>query len=151
MENKQSRHYTIKGILDRYNISSQEKLRIELRKKGFDVTQATLSRDLKEMGIGRVNSEHGSQYASFQNSSVKSLRSFIGGEVTTIRSNENLIVVSTLPGCASVVAEYIDVQKNPDILGTLAGDNTLIVVPHKINKTNQLITYLQNILIEGKT
>ena len=151
MDNKQKRHFIIKEILEKDAIPSQEKLRVELKKKGLKITQATLSRDLKELGISRFSSSNGSKYVPQKNESVKSLGSLIIGEIVSIKSNENLIVVSTLPGCASVIGEYIDVQKSPEIIGTIAGDNTLLIIPKSVKKIKQIMIFLNNILIEGKS
>ena len=59
---KKTRHFAIKEVLSTRQIASQDELRLELRKKGFDVTQATLSRDLKELGVGRISTGEGAHY-----------------------------------------------------------------------------------------
>ena len=61
-----------------------------------------------------------------------------------------MIVVRTLPGCANTVGEFLDTQNNPGIIGTLAGDNTLLVIPESQKKTKELLTFLKDKLIEGK-
>jgi transcriptional regulator of arginine metabolism len=143
---KQTRLYTIKEIINLKDVANQDELRLELKKRGFDVTQATLSRDLKELGVGRI----GSRYVLPQESEVQILRPVVGAEVVSIQSNENVIVVKTLPGCANVVGEFLDALKNPDVIGTLAGDNTLLVIPKSQRKTKELEKYLKEKLIEGK-
>jgi transcriptional regulator of arginine metabolism len=85
-----------------------------------------------------------------QESEVQILRPVVGAEVVSIQSNENVIVVKTLPGCANVVGEFLDALKNPDVIGTLAGDNTLLVIPKSQRKTKELEKYLKEKLIEGK-
>jgi transcriptional regulator of arginine metabolism len=147
---KQARQYAIKEIINSKAISNQDELRLELKKRGFDVTQATLSRDLKELGVGRVATSDGAKYVLPKESEVQILRPVVGAEVVSITSNENMIVVKTLPGCANVVGEFIDVLKNPDIIGTIAGDNTLLVIPKSQAKTKQLEQLLKQKLIEGK-
>jgi transcriptional regulator of arginine metabolism len=57
--------------------------------------------------------------------------------------------VITLPGCANTVGEYIDIQKHADIIGTVAGDNTLLIVPASVKKTQQVLRFLTHTLIEG--
>ena len=150
MENKNNRHFAIKEILEKNAIPNQEKLRVELKKKGFKVTQATLSRDLKELGVSRFNSSNGSKYVSQKNEPVKALGAFIAGEVVSIKSNQCSIVIATLPGCASVIGEFIDIQRNPEIIGTIAGDNTLLIIPASVKKISQIKSFLKKILIEGK-
>lgn len=149
-ENKYARHFAIREILESSTIPSQDKLRKELQKQGFKVTQATLSRDLKELGVSRSPSNQGTKYVAQQPESVRSLAPLIGEEVVLIHGNENIIVVITLPGCASVVGEYIDVQKSPDIIGTIAGDNTLLVIPSSVKKISKVSKFLKEKLIEGK-
>ena len=147
---KTSRQLAVKQIIDRLQISSQDELRLELKKRGFAVTQATLSRDLKELGVGRVASGDGAKYVLQPDAEVRILRPLVGAEVISIQSNESLIVVRTLPGCANVVGEFLDAHKHPDIIGTLAGDNTLLIIPQSQKKTKKLLTFLQEKLIEGK-
>jgi len=149
-ENKQSRHFVIKEILESKSIANQDKLRIELKKQGYKVTQATLSRDLKELSISRFSSKNGAKYVSQPKSAIQILRPLIGEEVLSINANECLIVITTLPGCASVVGEFIDSQQNKDIIGTIAGDNNLLVIPGSIKNIKSIINYLKIKLIEGK-
>ena len=147
---KNPRQFTIKEIIDKLPISNQDELRVELKKRGFKVTQATLSRDLRELGVGRVASGDGARYVLQPAAEVQILRPLVGAEVLSIISNESMIVVRTLPGCANVVGEFLDAQKNADIIGTLAGDNTLLVIPQSQKKTKQLVVFLKEKLIEGK-
>ncbi|MEW5806153.1 MAG: arginine repressor [Acidobacteriota bacterium] len=146
---KQARHFAIKQIITERSISSQDELRIELKKRGFSVTQATLSRDLHELGVSWVTSETGGRYELQPVAEAKILRPIVGAEVLSIHSNESMVVVKTLPGCANAVAEFIDIQKNPDIIGTIAGDNTLLVVPASYHKTKVIMKFLREKLIEG--
>ena len=147
---KNVRQYTIKEVINTLPIANQDELRIELRKRGFKVTQATLSRDLNEIGVGRMATEDGARYVLQPAGEVRILRPLVSAEVVSINSNESLIVIRTLPGCANVIGEFLDAQKNPDIIGTLAGDNTLLVIPQSQKKTKQLIAFLKEKLIEGK-
>jgi transcriptional regulator of arginine metabolism len=149
-ENKQSRHFAIKQILGNQPIPNQDKLRIELKKQGYKVTQATLSRDLRELNVSRSSSVEGTKYVARQAEAIQALKSLIGEEVVSINANESVIVINTLPGCASVVGEFVDTKKNKDIIGTIAGDNTLLIVPSSIKKTKLIAKYLKEILIQGK-
>jgi len=149
-ENKQTRHFVIKQILQSRSIPNQNKLRLELKKEGIRVTQATLSRDLKELGVSRFSSSNGSKYVSQQSSAIQALRPLIRKEVVFIKPNENLIVMGTLPGCASVVGEFLDSQKNKDIIGTIAGDNTLLIIPSSVRKIKTVIKFLEEKLTEGR-
>jgi len=146
---KQARQFAIKGIIGTIPVSSQGELRLELRKRGFRVTQATLSRDLTELGVGRVASGNGARYLLQPASEVQILRPLVGAEVLSIDSNESVIVVHTLPGCANAVGEFLDSLNNRDIIGTIAGDNTLLVIPNSQRKTKQVMRFLKDKLIEG--
>lgn len=145
---KQARHLAVKEILSGAQIGSQEDLRLELRKKGFRVTQATLSRDLKELGVGRVTSGDGGRYVLHQQPDVRRLRPLAGAEVVSVEANEALIVIHTLPGCANTVGEFIDMLKSSEIIGTVAGDNTLLVIPRSIRKVRHLVQSIKHKLTE---
>lgn len=146
---KAARHFAVKEILATRTITGQEDLRRELGKRGFRVTQATLSRDMKELGVNRIARNGVLQYTIPAEPEASALRPIVGAEVVGIDANEFLVVVHTLPGAAHTVGEYIDVQQSSDILGTVAGDNTLLVIPASAVKTRQVVTYLKHILIEG--
>ena len=148
---KNKRQFAIKDIIAHKQISSQDELRIELKKRGIGVTQATLSRDLKELGVGRISFENGVHYTLHPEvTEVNILRPMVTRQVTSIDANESVIVVKTLPGCASVVGEFLDAQNNSTIIGTIAGDNTLLIIPSSVSKTKSLMVFLKNKLIEGK-
>ena len=147
---KQSRQFAVKEIIAEGTISNQDELRLKLKKHGFDVTQATLSRDLNELGVSWVTTEDGGRYTLQPAADVKILRPIVSSEVLSIVANESTVVIKTLPGCASAVGEFIDVQQNSDIIGTIAGDNTLMIVPASHRKTNAVMKFLRERLIEGK-
>ncbi len=147
---KVARHFAIREILSNRQIASQDALRVELRKKGFAVTQATLSRDLQELGVGRVSSGEGTHYVLQPEAEVQILRPVVGAQVLSMKANESLIVVRTLPGCANAVGEYLDAQNPGDIIGTIAGDNTLLVIPQSRHRTKHVMEFLRENLIEGK-
>jgi len=142
---KQARQVAIKEILGAQAITSQEELRRELGRHGHRVTQATLSRDLKELGVGWVTRGGAGQYALSPDNAAAALKPIVGAEVTGIAANESLIVVHTIPGAAHTVGEYVDVQQNRDIIGTVAGDNTLLVIPATAARTKSVITWLRQV------
>ena len=147
---KTARQFAIKQLIRTKDIPNQEGLRHELRKMGFDVTQATLSRDLQNLGIARFSGGERARYIMPQSPGVSTLRPLVGAEILSIDSNEQLVVVRTLPGCANTVAEFVDVLKNPDVIGTVAGDNTLLVIPKSTKSTKHLVHFLREKLVEGK-
>ncbi len=148
---KNERHFAIREIITTRPIANQDELRLELRRQKCRVTQATLSRDLAELGVGRVLSADGPRYVlETATAEVQALKPVVGPQVLSIRANENLIVVQTLPGCASIVGEFLDIQPHPEIIGTVAGDNTLLVIPSAQKKTDHVVQFLKTKLIEGK-
>ena len=148
---KQARHFAIRDIINSRPIANQDELRLELRKRKCDVTQATLSRDLTELGVSRVVSADGPRYALQTGASeVHALKPVVGTQVISIRANEDVIVIKTLPGCANIVGEFLDLQPHPEIIGTVAGDNTLLVIPSSKTKTTHVVQFLKNKLIEGQ-
>lgn len=148
---KVQRQFAIKEIILKKPIANQDLLRTELKKRGFDVTQATLSRDLREMGVVRMPGDHGMHYVLQQSGQTESqlLQPLMASQVLALESNESMIIIKTLPGCASVVGEYIDTLGSDDVIGTIAGDNTLLVIPSSMKKTHHLLMFLRNKLIEG--
>ena len=128
---KQKRHFKILEIIAEKPIETQEELAAELKKKGFSVTQATVSRDIKELRLIKVlrDNEHYC-YAEPENTSLSSdrLLKMFKESITSLASAENLIIIKTLSGTAPAVGEAIDGLKWDDVLGTIAGDNTILVV-----------------------
>ena len=148
--NKQSRQFRIKEIVTKNRIASQDDLVVALKRSGTDVTQATLSRDLKEMGVSRINSAEGPRYAILGDGEETRLKTLLGYEIEEISHNESLIVIKTLPGRAQGVAELIDSLKSPNILATLAGDNTIFVAPTNVKKVAQIAKMIREMIVENK-
>lgn len=148
--NKLERHLAIKQIISHGLVGSQEELSKALRKLGHHATQATLSRDLKELGIARVNTPEGLRYMLHPETEERKMRPFVGYEVEQIDANESVIVVKTLPGRAQGVAEIIDSVHIPGILGTLAGDNTIFITPTSVKKIPDVIRALKTMMKEEK-
>lgn len=126
----------IKKIISEEIISSQEELHIGLHELGCDVTQATLSRDLKSLHVMKVSDQRkgyiykleGKDPENSQNKSDAFRLDFIADGVIGIEFSANLGVIKTLPGCANSVAIVIDKANPAEILGTVAGDDTILLV-----------------------
>ena len=145
--NKPSRHFAIKQIITNQVVASQEDLRLLLERDGFEVTQATLSRDIKELGIARVNTPEGMRYVLRPESEENRLAALLGYEVESIEHNEAVIVIKTLPGRAQGVAEIIDnFYQGEGILGTIAGDNTIFVAPASTRTIPELVARLRDLV-----
>lgn len=149
--NKNERHLTLKELITRRRVNTQEELGKLLKQSGFAVTQATLSRDLQELRIARVHAPEGAYYALSPEQEEQRLQSYLALEIETIDANESLVVIKTLPGRAQGVAELIDALHHPDILGTLAGDNTIFITPRSTRKIARLIKTLRNLAVRRRS
>ncbi len=145
---KAKRHFAIKEIIQSKPVHNQEELCLDLKKRGFETTQATLSRDLKELGVIRTHSGDRLRYSLTAESEERKMKSLIGFEVTSIVANETMIVIRTLPGRAPGVASFLDSLHNPHLLGTVAGDDTVMVLPSTIRKINSTLRDIKNALVE---
>jgi len=129
---KYNRHAKILEIIDRYEIETQDELAEKLREMGMDVTQATISRDIKELRLIKVLSSSGKYKYSPMNSdsSVMNDRLLIIIKEAFVSCDyaNNLLVIKTLPGMAQAVAHTIDALDWNDIVGTIAGDDTMLVI-----------------------
>ena len=129
---KAKRQALIREIVEAQSIQTQEELAEALRAHGMVVTQATVSRDIREMHLLKVLAEDGSyRYATMENSDSgmnDRLIRMLTDSVVEMNSANNLIVIHTLPGSAHVAAEAIDNLKWPETIGTIAGDNTILVI-----------------------
>ena len=145
---KQKRQFLLKEIITRQVIASQEELVSRLKESGESVNQATLSRDLREMGISRVNTPQGPRYGFSAEGEDRRVRTLISYEVQNIAANESMIVVSTLPGRAQGVAEMIDSLKIPEVLATLAGDNTIFIAPRSVKSIKKIESALREFITQ---
>jgi transcriptional regulator of arginine metabolism len=127
--NKASRQKAILEILRKETIASQEDLQLALEKKGFEVGQATLSRDIREMGL--VKSVDGyaiPQGLGTAEPALPSVARLVREFVQELRLAQNLLVIKTTVGSAQPVAAALDGEQWPEVVGTLAGDDTILVI-----------------------
>ncbi len=131
---KLRRQQLILEIIEQVPISTQEELARELQKRGIRATQATISRDLKELQLVKIPTGPNTyRYARPQRQpeapkAHERLRRFFQDAVVGLDWSENLVVVRTLPGAAQGVASAIDQAGWSEIIGTVAGDDTILVV-----------------------
>ena len=131
---KQQRQHRIAGLLERHAVTSQGQLVDLLVADGVVATQATVSRDLEELGAIKVRAAGGeSVYAipdlpKEQRTPEDHLRRVLGDWVVEVDHSHNLVVLRTPPGSAHVVASALDRAGLPSIIGTVAGDDTILVV-----------------------
>jgi transcriptional regulator of arginine metabolism len=129
-----ARQHRIIQILEKAAVSSQQQLVDLLAEGGVEATQATVSRDLEEIGAVKVRAGGGDSVYAVPDlpknrvAPEEHLRRVLGDWVVEVTSSANLVVVRTPPGSAHVVASALDRAGLPEILGTVAGDDTIIVV-----------------------
>lgn len=123
-------------------IASQEELLLALERRGLKATQATLSRDLKELQVARVPSGDGYRYLPAGEAAAPPLppsaAAIVTAEVLSVEANEVAIIVRTAVARAQGVALYLDSLKDPDLLATIAGDDTILCIPRSVKRTNPL-------------
>lgn len=131
MSSKQDRQQAIRQLIGEHAVGNQEELRQLLMTRGWTVTQATLSRDLHELGIVRAPRETGTRYLLPQmlaDESKPALDMLLPELFSRIDGVGELIVLHTRPSGAQPIAEAIDSQGWLEIIGTLAGENTVLIV-----------------------
>jgi len=147
---KTKRLLAIEKIIAEENISTQDRLLRKLKGKGISCTQATLSRNLRQMGIGRIpNGNGGYKYSLSENirSSVNSpVKLNIVPVIQDIVEAKGLMVIKTIPGNASNTAFFIDGAGRYEIAGTIAGDDTILLIPRDGITLQQVHTCLEIIL-----
>ena len=129
---KTVRQVAILDIIEKNNIETQEELAEALRQRGILVTQATVSRDIKELRLLKVLTPTGAyKYATAdkaENGLSERFIRMLSESLLSVAASNNLIVVKTLSGSANVAAEALDSLRWPEVLGTLAGDNTILLI-----------------------
>jgi len=129
-----ARREAIRRLLRTRAVRSQDALGELLAKEGFEVTQATVSRDLARLRAVRVSQPAGGMAYGFDGTapvaSAEQLRE-LGEMVTSVHENGTLVVLLTQPGAASAVARGIDLARLPHVLGSLAGDDTIFLAPER--------------------
>lgn len=129
---KQKRQNAILEIINHTSIKTQEELSDALRLRGFEVTQATVSRDIKELRLMKKQTGGGCRYVvpetdSFQTTSTR-VHSIFRNAAKSVAYASNMLVIKTLAGTADAAAITLESMEWPEILGTIAGDDTVMVV-----------------------
>ena len=143
---KTVRQVAILDIIEKQEIETQEELASALTARGIRATQATVSRDIKELRLLKVLTPSGKyKYATGDQADNNLTDRFIrmlAESLLSVSSANNLIVVKTLSGSANVAAEALDSMHWPEVLGTLAGDNTVLLI---IRSNEETITVTSRI------
>ena len=142
---KRYRYNKIKEIVQSRSIETQEELANALMEEGIEVTQATVSRDIKELMLIKIPDASGGYRYAFPKEhgmilSQGRLERTFQDSIIGMRASENLVVVRSLPGTAQSVAYAIDYMKWPEVLGTVAGDDTIFVA---VDSKDNTVTFME--------
>jgi transcriptional regulator of arginine metabolism len=145
---KLSRHKTIRDVITAQSVASQDELRRQLARHGHRVTQATLSRDLHELGLVKT----GEGYAFPGNGDgvpdawLPSVERLIREFVYEVRSAQNLVVLRTSAGSAQPVAAAVDAEEWPEVIGTVGGDDTILIITPDNGTASKLVNKIKQLL-----
>jgi transcriptional regulator of arginine metabolism len=144
---KLSRQNAILELLDQRPVASQEELQRLLRKRGFDAGQATLSRDIRELGLAKTSAGYAQPgREAGAESDLHSVSRLVREFVTSVRAAQNLLVTKTSIGSAQPVAAALDGENWPGAIGTIAGDDTILIVCEDKRSAGRLADRIQGML-----
>ena len=147
---KSKRHERILQLVAEQSIDTQEELASILSREGFQVTQATVSRDIKELGLTKILTPAGGyRYATMERAESDlqdRFNSIFSHSVLSITAAGNLIVIKTVTASANAAAEAVDSLKWPEIAGSIAGDNTIFLAVHDSKCVPELIRRFQKMM-----
>lgn len=148
---KASRHAKILELIAQEVIDTQEGLLDHLKASGFDVTQATVSRDIRELGIHKVRSENGRyRYVCMQikqGANMSGKFSMIFGEsVKSVDFAQNIVVIKCYSGMANAACATFDAAEFAEVVGTLSGDDTFLVITRSVESAAQITEKLKKLI-----
>ena len=145
-----SRQNKILELIEKYEVETQDKLATLLKEYGYDVTQATISRHIKELHLIKTLSSTGKyKYAAAMNMEGPISDRFVNifrETIKSVDSSGNIVIVKTLSGCANAAGEAIDTLNFPHVIGSVAGDNTLMIVIDDAANTEKFMSKFNEIL-----
>jgi len=150
---KRRRHAVVVDLINKYEIETQEELAEYLRREGFDVTQATVSRDIRELHLSKIAIGNGrqkyiiSQQGEDNNLGDKYVRVLREGFLS-VQMAQNILVIKTEQGMAMAVAAALDAMRFPEIVGCIAGDDTIFAAVKSVEETKAVMDKL-NMIIKG--
>ena len=146
---KVRRQSAILDVVEQQAVRSQEQLRRLLTSRGFDVTQATLSRDIKELGLLKRSSDGAYQASTAETasaaSSIETLGRALAEYLVNIEPVQQLVVLKTGPGQAQLLGLAIDRSRLPDVAGTLAGDDTILIIARDAKAAQAVVKQLRDL------
>lgn len=148
---KSKRQSTLLKLIEKYDISTQSELTEYLNKEGFNATQATVSRDIKDLRLVKAVGANGKSKYAVSHSATDSgfsekLLAIFRESVLSYDNAQNIVVLKTMPGLASAACSAIDSMQSSDIVGTLAGDDTAFLVMHTAESASDFCESLGKML-----
>lgn len=146
---RNTRQMKIIELIARKNIETQEELARELMLAGFDVTQATVSRDIKELGLVKVSEGRQQRYVRERGSDknfLNNLTNVYKNAVIMIQQAQNIVVIKTIPGGAATVGMSVDRLGGELILGCVAGDDTVLAIARDNQSAAKAVKQLTDML-----
>lgn len=142
---RQERQRKILEIIEACPVETQQELTRLLREAGFEATQATISRDIQELGLEKTKL-NGKRYAKPLDPNLLKLKALFHQSVVSVDGVGNLIVIKTLSGAANSACALIDKLDRPEIMGTIAGDDSILVVVRVADRLNDIIGIFRNLM-----
>ena len=147
---KRARQAEILNIIQAVDVETQEQLLDELKARGFSATQATISRDIKELRLVKELSGGGYRYASSERKGLADSdarqRNIFKEGVTSVDRAQNIVVVRTMPGLASAACSALDSMSIPGMVGSLAGDDTGILIMRDSASAQKFVSEIHKLL-----
>lgn len=151
---KTQRQIKILEIIQKNQIKTHEQLIKRLNSEGYDVTQSTVSRDIKDLGLIKLPSKEGGYIYSTPKEQVDivSKTNMFSNVIISAEYSMNSIVIKTYPGMAPAVAASIDTEMKTEVLGSIAGDDTVLVIARTPEESNEVSRKIMNIFMsKGKS
>ena len=149
---KVSRHAKIVELISQYDVETQEELAELLKKEGFKVTQATVSRDIRDLKLTKVHTESGKQkYVVLMpegNAINEKYTRVLQEGFTSMDMAQNILVIKTVSGMAMAVAAAVDNMKWPEVVGCIAGDDTIMCAIRTVDDTILVMDKIRKIVNE---
>lgn len=147
---KNSRHTRILEIISDHVIETQDDLIEKLKESGYIVTQATVSRDIKQLGLIKTATKDGGyKYTSSKNENSgneNKLKNIMRETAVNAQNAQNIVVVKTFPGMANAAAAALDALAEEAIVGSIAGDDTIFIVVHSNEEASEFTNYIREII-----
>ena len=150
---KNDRQAAILELINRDDVLTQQNLAEALRKRGFKVTQATVSRDIRELNLVKVQGTDGNyryiQPLKTDGDIIQRLIRILADSLISAEYAGHMVVVKTLSGSANVAGEALDMLQWPEVLGTIAGDNTIFIVARQESQAIEIVKRIRKLAAQN--